>query len=323
MSSTGETALLRQLMELARDSTNQAEMGPGDDSAGWRAPPGGLVLWSTDSLCEDVDFRRQHQTPYQVGWKAWMTAVSDLSAMGARPIGGLVAALLPAETSTEAVLAIQLGLVEAAEVDGATIMGGDLSRSAGPLALTVTVLGEVTDGSPVTLGGGVVGDRILVTGALGMAGAAVERLEEGGDSVPGEWLERLLMPPSRSRAGMALRRAGSSAMTDLSDGLLLDLDRICQASGVGADLWLDQVPRGPGLGDAERGVELALTGGEDFELLATIPETLVGALLGNWQDGLPRLSVVGILTARLGTQLFWESGGDPVEAPAVAGFRHF
>ncbi|MGA7172453.1 MAG: thiamine-phosphate kinase [Candidatus Dormiibacterota bacterium] len=323
MSTTGETDLLRQLMELAGDSSGQAEIGPGDDAAAWQPTPGGLVLWSTDSLCEDVDFRRKHQTPYQVGWKAWMAAVSDLSAMGARPRAGLVAALLPVETSTEAVLAIQCGLVDAAAVDGAAVTGGDVSRSAGPLSVTVTVLGEVTDGSPVKLSGGRVGDRILVTGALGMAGAALERLEEGGTTVPEEWLERLRMPPSRVRAGMALRRAGSSAMTDLSDGLLLDLDRLSQASGVGADLWLDQIPRGTRLEDTERGGELALTGGEDYELLATVPEPMLGELLDSWDDELPRLSVVGVLSAKPGTRLFSESGGELIGAPSNAGFRHF
>jgi thiamine-monophosphate kinase len=323
VSAQGETALLRQLMELAGEPPADVVVGPGDDAAAWRGSASGLVLWSTDTICENVDFRRRHQTPYQVGWKAWMAAVSDLSAMGATPRGGLVAALVPEETSTEALHAIQLGLVEAAAVDGALVMGGDLSRTPGPLALTVTVGGEITDGSPVILGGGSAGDRIVVTGALGMAAAALQLLEEGSDRIPQDWLDRLLVPPSRVETGKALRRAGVSAMTDLSDGLLLDLARICQESGVGADLWLDRLPLGRGLEDTGRATELALTGGEDFELLATIPESLVGGITRSWKGGLPPLAVVGRLTIPGGTHLFREQGGDPIDAPAAHGFRHF
>lgn len=323
VSAHGETALLGQLRELAGNSPDGALVGPGDDAAAWRASASGLVLWSTDTLCEDVDFRRRFQTPYQVGWKAWMAAVSDLAAMGASPRGGLVAALLPVDTTTKALQAIQLGLVEAAAVDGAVVMGGDLSRTAGPLALTVTVMGEVTDGSPVVLGGGSSGDRILVTGELGLAAAAFRLLEEGTDRVPQEWLDRLLAPSSRVGAGLALRQGGASAMTDLSDGMLLDLDRICLASRVGADLWLDRLPMAGGLKETGWAAELALVGGEDFELVATVPEALVGGLLHSWGEDLPPLSVVGMVTDRTGTRLLSEEGGEQVAAPKVDGFRHF
>jgi len=319
----GETALLRQLMELAGESPGGGEVGPGDDAAGWRAAADSLLLWSTDTLCEDVDFRRRYQSPYQVGWKAWMAAVSDLSAMGASPRGGLVAASLPPTTSTQALHAIQLGLVEAAAVDAAAVMGGDLSRTNGPLALTVTVMGEVIDGSPVLLTGGSAGEWVVVTGALGSAAAALRLLESGSAQVSPEGRDRLLEPPSRVQAGLALRRAGASAMTDLSDGLLLDLDRICQASAVGADLWLDDLPLGMGLPSTDEGVALALTGGEDFELLATFPDNLIAEVVRGWGVELPGLSVIGRLTERKETRLFRTRGGEPVEPPATDGFRHF
>lgn len=323
VSTQGESALLDQLMELAGPPPAAAEVGPGDDAAAWRAPKGGLMLWSTDTLCEDVDFRCRYQTPYQVGWKSWMTAVSDLSAMGASPRGGLVAALVPPGTSTEALHAIQLGIVEAAAIDRAAVLGGDLSRTDGPLALTVTVLGDVTDGSPVLLGGGSVGDLLVVTGTLGLAAAALQLLEKGSDQVPVEWRRRFLEPPSRAEAGLALRRAGASAMTDVSDGLLLDLERICQASRVGAEIWLDRLPLGSGLAEAGRGVELALTGGEDFELLAAIPQDLIEEVVNGWGAELPALAILGILTDREGLRLLSARGGEPVEAPAAHGFRHF
>lgn len=323
VSAAGESALLQELISLAKVSSPGIEIGPGDDAAGWQARSPGFVLCSTDTICEGVDFRRGYQTPYQVGWKGWMAAVSDLSAMGASPRGGLVAALVPVETSTEALLAIQLGVVEAAAVDRAVVLGGDLSRTTGPLALSVTVLGEVADGAPVALGGGSAGDRIVLTGTLGRAAAALRALEEGSDSVRAEWLERLLTPPSRVAAGVALRRAGCSAMTDLSDGLLLDLDRLCQASGVGAELWLNRLPLAEGLANSELGRELALAGGEDFELLATIPEDRLGELAGGWVAGLPPLALVGVLSPHPGTRLLSAPQGKALALPSTAGFSHF
>ncbi len=310
-------------MHIAGNPLTESEVGPGDDAAAWRAPAHGLVVSSIDTLCEDVDFRRQYQTPYQVGWKAWMAAVSDLSAMGATPKGGLVALALPDDTTASALQAIQLGLVEAAAVDCAAVAGGDLSRSPGPLVVTVTVIGEVPDGDPVTLGGASPRDQLVVTGSLGLAASALQLVEAGTKPVPQAWLERLVTPQSRVEAGLALRRAGATAMTDISDGLLLDLERLCQASGVGADLWLDQVPRGSGVGNTLADLERVLTGGEDFELLAAIPEHQATAVVGSWERALPAVTLIGLVTDQAGIRLFRTRGGEQVEAPTAGGFRHF
>lgn len=318
MSALGETALLRSLMELAGEHSPDAVIGPGDDAAAWRPTERTMNLCSVDSLVENVDFRRRYQSPYQVGWKAWAAAVSDLSAMGASPRWGLVAALVPPETAVAALQAVQLGLVEAAALDGATILGGDLSRTAGPLALSVTVLGELSDGSPVRLDGGAAGDSLLVTGSLGSAAAALARLEAAEPELPaGSWA-RLLQPTSRVEAGRALRRLGAVAMTDVSDGLLLDLGRLCQASGTGAEIWLDRLPVEGGVAES-----LALKGGEDFELLAAFPPDRVQTLTESWSPELPGISVLGQLTAEPGIRLLRSRGGGPVAAPEGDGFRHF
>jgi thiamine-monophosphate kinase len=310
-------------MELAGRAGPAAEVGTGDDAAAWRLTGGCLGLWSTDTMIEDVDFRRRYQTPYQVGWKAWVGGASDISAMGATPRGGLVAASFPSATPVLALEAVQLGLVDAAAVDGAFVLGGDLSRTDGPLVLTVTVLGELSEGSPVLLSGGSVGDALVVTGSLGLAAAALEVLEQGSGQVPTSWQERFLQPRSRTGAGVALRRAGASAMTDISDGFLLDLGRLCEASGVGAEVWLDCVPVGSEAGRSERAARLALTGGEDFELLAAIPEHLVAQLSASWNQGLPPLSRLGALTEERGISLLKGRGGEPIDLPESDGFRHF
>jgi thiamine-monophosphate kinase len=310
-------------MELAGPAGAAAEVGTGDDAAAWRLAGGCLGLWSTDTMIEDIDFRRRYQTPYQVGWKAWVGAASDLSAMGASPKGGLVAASCPSETPVLALEAIQLGLVDAAAADGAFVLGGDLSRTDGPLVLTVTVLGELSEGNPVLLSGGSVGEALVVTGSLGLAAAALEVLEQGSGEVPTPWDERFLRPRSRTAAGVALRRAGASAMTDISDGFLLDLARLCMASGVGAEVWLDCMPVGAGGARSARSEQLALTGGEDFELLAAVPDHLLGQLRASWHQGLPPLSHLGMLTEEQGIRLLKCHGGDPIELPDGYGFQHF
>jgi thiamine-monophosphate kinase len=274
-------------------------------------------------MVEDIDFRRRYQMPYQVGWKAWVGAASDLSAMGATPRAGLVAASVPKETSAPALEAIQLGAVDAAEADGALVLGGDLSRTRGPLVLTVTVLGELSEGLPVLLSGGSAGDALVVTGSLGIAGAALDVLEHGSGELPAAWRERFLQPRSRTEAGVALRRAGATAMTDISDGLLLDLGRLCESSGVGAEVWLDRLPVGRGVNRSGRGQDLALTGGEDFELLAALPNHLVAKLTAGWAKGLPRLTHLGVLTEQKGVRLLTSRGGGPGASPASDGFQHF
>ncbi|HEY6539025.1 MAG TPA: thiamine-phosphate kinase, partial [Candidatus Dormibacteraeota bacterium] len=318
----GESKVLELLIALADAGAVAGDLGPGDDAAVWQPRPGALVVWSTDGVCEDVDFRRRHQTPYQVGWKAWMAAVSDLSAMGAQPRGGLVALSVPPDTTSLALQAVQLGLVEAAAIDGATVMGGDLGRSPGPLSVTVTVAGELIGGAPVQLGGGRAGDDLVVTGTLGLAAAALERLEAGADGFPGAWRDRLLQPPSRVKAGIALRQAGASAMTDISDGCLLDLGRICQASGVGADLWLDHLPLAEGLPLAQA-QRAALSGGEDFELLAALPPGHLDRLLATWAGDGPGLTSVGTLTGGGQVRVLSGRGGAALEELPDPGFRHF
>jgi thiamine-monophosphate kinase len=323
ISGRGEQALLRQLVDLAGPEGVGIEIGPGDDAAGWRLRGGCLGLWSTDTMVEGVHFRRRYQTPYQVGWKAWVAAASDLSAMGAVPRGALVAASVPSGTPVPVLEAIQVGLADAAAADEAFILGGDLTRTAGPLVITVSVLGELTEGTPVLLGGGSAGDTLVVTGGLGLAAAALEVLEQGSGEVPGSWQERFLQPRSRTAAGVTLRRAGASAMTDISDGLLLDLGRICESSGVGAEVWLDCLPLGIGATRSERAELLALTGGEDYELLAAIPQRLLSHLEGAWHKELPPLARLGVLTAETGVRLFRERGGKPVDLPSSYGFQHF
>ncbi|MDA8329709.1 MAG: thiamine-phosphate kinase [Candidatus Dormibacteraeota bacterium] len=318
----GEERMLERLINLA-DRAGDIVVPPGDDAGGW-VPRGRQSLISTDSMVEGVHFRREFQTPYQVGVKAWAQAVSDLAAMGAMPEVGVIAAVLPADTRVAVVEAIQLGLVDRASEDGAVLLGGDLS--AGPaLSLSVTVVGGTGAEDPVRIGGGRAGDLLVVTGELGGASGALQLLRAGGVEVPESLMGRLIAPPSRLAEGDRLRRNGVSAMTDVSDGLVLDAGRLARASGVQVEIWADQLPRPVGfrelLGDAALG--LALSGGEDYELLASVAPEKLEALLGSWPVELAPLSLVGALVAGEGTRVLTSRGGREIPLDREGGYQHF
>ena len=312
----GEEAVLARLVAMAGQ---EGELPAGDDAAGWRQEAG-TALISTDSMVEGVHFRREFQSPYQLGRKAWAQAASDMAAMGAWPVLGVVAGVFPGSTPAEVVEAVQLGLVEAAESAGARLAGGDLSS--GPvISLSVTVVGRTRDGNPVLLAGARPGDRLLVTGSLGCAAAALAALESGSPQadVPPAWLARLLTPTARLREGERLRRLGCSALTDLSDGLLLDSARMARASGVAIELWADRlqgVGRGPDL-------HLVMTGGEDYELLAAVPRGGPAPPLAGWPAELTPITEVGAVRSGEGVVVLDRQGGAPVALGVEVGYQHF
>lgn len=316
----GETELVAELCATA--GVGDLEIGPGDDAAAWIPAPGFEVI-TTDSLVEGVDFLRSTQSPYEVGLKAFSAAASDLAAMGARPRLVVTCLVCPGETDFRAVRAIQRGLVDAATLEGAVVAGGDVSSGTGPLMLAVTVVGSLPDGRPVRLGGAGPGDALLLTGTLGGAAAALAALRAGVPPRP-EWKARLVTPRPRTREGSALMRGGASAMTDISDGLLVDAGRMAAASGARLVIWSDRLPLAPGLGGMplpER-LPLAVAGGEDFELLATVPGAALDGLLRSW-DGPEPLSVIGEVTKGVGVRLLDREAGAEVKLEGGLGFRHF
>jgi thiamine-monophosphate kinase len=323
LGSLGEDRLLLRLIALAGAGMG-LEVGPGDDAASWH-PRGPRVLISTDTLVEGVHFERRRESPYQVGAKAWGAAASDLAAMGSGVELGVVAAVLPAETSVEAVEAIQLGLVEAAAANQAVIAGGDLSSGSGPLVLNVTVLGSISEGTPVLMSGARAGDLLVLTGEVGGAAGCLELIARGEERVPLRWRSRLVAPQARVAEGRELRVAGASAMTDLSDGLLLDASRMAAASRTRAELWADRIPL---ISDLEGSfgrdaVRLGTTGGEDYELLAGVPEPLVGELLRAWPARLQPLTLVGRMTEGTGVVLLERQGGPELSLGGALGYRHY
>ena len=226
----------------------------GDDSA-VLAPFVGQAIVSTDVAVLGVHLDAELFTLHDLGFRAFAAALSDLAAMGARTRAAVVAVTAPVGTDLEA---LHRGLAEASQATGCPIVGGDLSEGR-DVSVAVTVLGECPSGGAVLRSGARPGDTLVVTGPLGRASAGL-RLRRSGAGVDDELVLAHRRPWPRLREGQAARAAGVSAMMDLSDGLGLDLHRLCDASGVGCAL--DEVPVGAGAT-----LDEAIAGGEDYELL--------------------------------------------------------
>jgi thiamine-monophosphate kinase len=235
-----------------------------DDAGVLELPAGGSLVVSVDSVVEGVHVDLAFCRPSDIGWKALMRALSDLAAMGAAPLGALIALCVPPGTGEgELALGVMRGVAEASAASACPVVGGDVS-SAGELVVAVTVLGTAEDGSPaVSRSGAVAGDVLWVTGPCGGSAAGLRELRTGANGADGRLAYR--RPVARLAEGSSARRCGAHAMIDVSDGLALDLHRLADASGVG--FVLDGVPVAAGAT-----LDEALGGGEDYELVIAVAE---------------------------------------------------
>ncbi|WP_338845266.1 thiamine-phosphate kinase [Massilia sp. W12] len=248
-------------------------LGPGDDCALLRLPPGEVLAISSDMLVEDRHFFAGAD-PFMLGHKALAVNLSDLAAMGARPLGFTLALALPA--ADEAWLAaFSAGLLRLAREADCALIGGDTTR--GPLNICITVFGSLPPQAALRRDGAKAGDQVWVSGSLGEARLGLAWLS--GEALPDAdpaWREaacaRLHLPAPRLALGQALRGVASAAL-DISDGLAGDLGHILQASGVAAQLHAEALPAGPALAscDAARRLEYMLSGGDDYELCFCAP----------------------------------------------------
>lgn len=297
----------------------EVRVGAGDDCA---VVAGEGIALSTDMSVEGVHFRREWISPEEIGWRAAAGALSDLAAVAARPIGILVSLAVPDADAGAFAAAVMAGCSEAAAYAGGALLGGDLTRSPGPVVVDVTVVGEAP--RPVLRAGAAVGDELWVTGALGGAAAFVQaRLAGRRGSAAAR--ERFARPLPRTREALWLRaHALPEAMLDLSDGLAGDAAHLAAASGVAVLLSPATVPVHPAVRarSAAARLALALGGGEDYELcFAARP----GAVAPHVDAFRRTFAVALTCVGRIG-------GGDGVwmvdpegrrSAPAVRGWQHF
>lgn len=260
------------LIDLIRERTAMPRadvaLGIGDDAALLVPPAGHELAVAIDTLVEGVHFP-PGTVPADIGWKALAVNLSDLAAMGATPTWALLALTLP-QAERGFVEALADGFARLAHLHDVALVGGDTTH--GPLTVSVCVHGFVPQGQGLTRAGAKVGDALFVTGTLGDAAGALRCLDHA-DAAASALRTRLDRPQPRVAAGLALRGL-AHACIDVSDGLLADLAHICRASGVGAEVQADDLPQSPALRecfDPATARELALAGGDDYELCFSAP----------------------------------------------------
>jgi thiamine-monophosphate kinase len=256
-------------------------VGIGDDAAVLQPTAGHKLVVTTDVLVEGLDFTAELSEPEDWGWKAVVANLSDLAAMAAEARWLVLALSVPEATPVATLERVYAGVGEACRAFGVALVGGDVS--AGPaLSLAVTALGEAE--RPVPRSGARPGDRLCVSGPLGAAAAGLALLQSGDPAAAGllgrfPGLAAAHRRPRPALAmGLALARAGATAMIDVSDGLAGDALHLAEASGVGVEVHDAAVPLAPGVAEAAAllgrdPLELALGGGEDFVLAAALPRT--------------------------------------------------
>lgn len=282
----GEFGLLAEINALLQRKDADLLIPPGDDCAALRWPSGSVVV-SSDAMVEGVHFDMQWTEPEDLAWKSLASAVSDLAAKGAEPVGALVTLGLVPDMEVEWILRMYRFWASLDEPWGCPILGGDAVRSP-VFFVDVFVLGRPASSRLIRNSTARAGDQILVTGTLGDARGGLEVVQSGAvvspDS-PDEWLvRRFLRPVARVLEMRQLLTAGvvPTAMTDISDGLARTLRNLGQASGVGACVRARDFPLSDALCHVkgDEAASFAWLGGEEYELLLTIPlESMDAALV--------------------------------------------
>lgn len=268
----GEFQLIEKLAAaVAGSGTDRLKLGIGDDAAVWSPRPGRDLVASTDMLVENVHFRLDWSDWRSLGYKALAANLSDVAAMGAVPRVVLVSLGLRGSERDREIIELYQGMQELAHPCGVSIAGGDISSSTA-LTIAITVIGEGPSGcrTVMTRSAARAGDLLAVTGPIGLAAAGLRVVEQRLNVLDGSpaMREAFMRPTPRIAQGRIMVRAGVRAAMDLSDGLLGDLPKICGMSGVSAviDLPLLPVPAAVKWAFTDW-TELALRGGEDYELL--------------------------------------------------------
>jgi thiamine-monophosphate kinase len=308
-------------------------VGPGDDAAVIEPERGALDVLTTDAIVEGIHFDRAFVPLDAVGHRALAVNLSDLAAMGARPRAALLSLVLSEAIDVEGIDLLLDGLLAVAASHGVAVIGGNVTRTPGPLVIDVTAIGSVRPRRVLTRAGARPGDDVYVTGSLGAAAIGLRMLQQSAgpdveaDRVgPNECIERYLRPIPRIRAGTLLgrNRAATSCM-DLSDGLADAVRQVAEASNVGITIDAATLPITEGARDWHTrngggAIDTALSGGDDYELLFTARPSQRGRLRGvRRQLGDLPITRIGVVTRSRDLLLT----GDGAARELPRGYEHF
>lgn len=315
-----EFNLITRYFTRPNHANQQVALGIGDDCALLRPSTGMQMAISSDMLVEGRHFF-PNANPYQLGHKCLAVNLSDLAAMGAKPVAFTLALSLP-QASPTWLAEFSAGLFALADTHNCTLIGGDTTK--GPLTICITIFGEIPTGQALLRNAAQVGDDIWVSGTLGDAKLALAAYQNelNLDSTSlADAAIRLHTPTPRVTLGLALRDVASAAI-DISDGLVGDLGHILQASKVGAVLDADALPFGTNLAQQPQALryQYALTGGDDYELCFTAPITQRDTVLAAARNTATPVTRIGVIEATSGLRLVNTHG--PVVIPGNS-FDHF
>lgn len=324
---TGEFVLIDRLIAALPEAVRgtDAVHGAGDDCAWWSTPDS-VTVATSDALVEGVHFRLDWTDWRSLGHKMLAVNLSDLASMGCTPRVAIVTLALTGDELVSDLEEMYRGAGELAAFYDVVIAGGDIVRTPGPMLLNVTMLGELgAEEQPMTRSQAEPGDAVLVSGTLGASAAGLRLLQDGdrGAATAELLVGAHVRPQPRVSLGQWLRAQRVRCCMDLSDGLAGDLPKILDRSGVGATLNAEAIPVLPALRALypQEYLQLALHGGEDYELLFTAPADLAEALIATAGELGATLTRIGEITGEQGIRLLDESGG---EVPLVANaWDHF
>jgi thiamine-monophosphate kinase len=290
VSSIGERGVIDRIRRRLPTPPSSIIVGIGDDAAVVAGERRALQVLTTDALVERVHFDRRFSHPSDIGYKALAVNVSDVVAMGATPLVALLSLMLPADTTIDDVDGLLDGLLEMAAGVPVTLVGGNITRSPGPLVIDVTLTGSVHPRKVLKRSGGRPGDQLFLSGSIGGAAAGLSWLQARAanpadrpdDPALAECVRRHVRPEPQARLGMMVgRNRAASACMDLSDGLADAVRQVAEASGTGARIDLTKLPVHPGAAEwftsiGQDPVMSSVRGGDDYELLFAVPPRAKG-----------------------------------------------
>ena len=303
----------------------QLLVGIGDDAAAWHTDAS-IELATVDSLIQGTHFTLDTTTWHELGWKALAVGLSDIAAMGGIPRYALVSIALPGHTEVDDVTDLYMEMMELGQAFGVAIVGGDTS-SAPLVTINTAVLGSTPGQAQkiLTRSAARAGDKIAVTGYMGGAAAGLEVLTKKiklNQQDSASLRRAFLQPHPRVTEGQILVEQGVKAAIDISDGLIQDLNHICKASQVGARIEIDRVPIQPEIkaNFGDKALELALSGGEDYELLFTAGTEVVDKV--KKATSCPVTTIGEITADKTGKIILVDKKGEPFNLDKT-GWEHF
>jgi len=327
-----EFSLINRIANKFHQYKKDVLKGIGDDAAVVKINKDKCFLYTCDTLVSGVHFLEKYATPYQIGQKAAAINISDIAAMGGKPKYFLVSLFLPQGTTEKFIDQLYQGLIEKCNLYDIDIIGGNIARS-NQFIIDLFLIGGVSAKNLLLRSGAKVGDLVLVTGTLGDSAAGLKLLQNPTINISApnrkKLISRYLSPTSRIKEGMLIAKSGkASAMIDISDGLSSDLIHICEESKAGVKLYLDKLP----VSDSAKKIaeltnrsylDLALNGGEDYELCFTVPYKNASFLVQQLKKKTKtKITVIGeIIPQKQGKWLIGKTGEKTPLIPK--GWDHF